>query len=81
MNSIKNVHKQIKETKTYCEDVNEYLTFDVSMGVAMYPYDCEDINNLLIYADRALYFSKNNGRGCITYYRNGKMVKDKNETY
>lgn len=81
MNSIKNVHKQIKETKTYCEDVNEYLTFDVSMGVAMYPYDCEDINNLLIYADRALYFSKNNGRGCITYYRNGEMVKDKNETY
>lgn len=81
MNSIKNVHKQIKETKTYCEDVKEYLTFDVSMGVAMYPYDCEDINNLLIYADRALYFSKNNGRGCITYYRNGEMVKDKNETY
>jgi len=38
------------------------LTFTLSIGVAMYPDNGENINDLIQKSDEAMYFVKENGR-------------------
>ncbi len=40
----------------------------ISIGVAMYPDDHDERDQLLVLADEALYFSKENGRNRVTAY-------------
>lgn len=46
---------------------------DTSIGVATYPEDGEKASELLRNADRAMYVSKNGGRGLIHFYKKGAM--------
>lgn len=41
-----------------------------SIGVAIYPDDANDFNNLFEMCDRALYHSKQAGKNCCTHYSN-----------
>ncbi|MCR5518117.1 MAG: GGDEF domain-containing protein [Lachnospiraceae bacterium] len=65
--SMEKLQRDIKEYEIYNEEIDRMVDFDVSIGVAMYP-EIEDYKNILIYADRALYESKKNGKGRMTYY-------------
>jgi len=41
----------------------------ISIGVAVYPQHAHDEEELLICADRALYFSKRDGRNRVSVYQ------------
>lgn len=41
--------------------------FNISMGMAVYPWDGESYNKLFEIADKGLYFAKENGRGKLGY--------------
>ncbi len=47
----------------------------VSMGVAEYPNAAEDIKDLIDFADKALYVSKENGKNCIHLYFDEKFTR------
>jgi diguanylate cyclase (GGDEF)-like protein/PAS domain S-box-containing protein len=44
------------------------ISIGVSIGVTLFPDDCEDIDILLRHADAAMYRSKETGRNRITHY-------------
>ncbi|MCX6073547.1 MAG: PhnD/SsuA/transferrin family substrate-binding protein [Campylobacterales bacterium] len=44
------------------------ISIGVSIGVTLFPDDCEDIDILIRHADAAMYRSKEAGRNRITYY-------------
>ncbi len=50
------------------EHDEEMLRVTISIGVATYPHDAGDSQTLIRNADRALYFSKENGRNRVTAY-------------
>ncbi len=53
------------------------ISIGASFGVATYPTDTDNQKDLLIYADVALYDSKNRGRNCCTLYE--KKQEDINQ--
>jgi diguanylate cyclase (GGDEF)-like protein len=44
------------------------LFVTMSMGVSCFPHDCKDENMMLKHADIALYFSKESGRNCYSFF-------------
>lgn len=62
---VENLHERIRLNKI---QVNGFeIQIDVSIGVTSYPELCPDPTELLNRADWAMYHSKRNGRGRITY--------------
>lgn len=49
------------------EDTHE-VVIGVSVGIAVYPEDADDINKLLTFADTAMYKAKHNGRNTFAFY-------------
>jgi len=50
----------------YVDDKEFFVT--PSIGVAVYPYDGKDVDNLLKHADIAMYQAKNEGRNNVQFY-------------
>lgn len=48
-----------------------------SFGVASYPHDSEAGEQLIICADRAMYFSKTHGKNMLSFYRDIKNTDEK----
>jgi diguanylate cyclase (GGDEF)-like protein len=46
----------------------ERFQVGLSIGVALFPYQTDNINILLKYADIAMYYAKNNGKGTYSIY-------------
>ena len=63
-NIIIDLHNRIKSMKLQHTSGDVYI--DVSMGLTSYPETCKNPEELLSRADWAMYYSKQNGRGCIT---------------
>ncbi len=57
-------HEAIKNTVVEYEDFR--ITINSSMGIACYPETCDNINDVLDKSDKAMYYSKEHGRGRIT---------------
>jgi len=51
-----------------CLTQGRMIRISFSAGVAMYPADAASAEELLEYADQAMYFSKRNGRGRVTQF-------------
>lgn len=49
-------------------DENTIIRPTVSIGIAEYPNAADNIKDLIDYADKALYMSKENGKNCIHLY-------------
>jgi PAS domain S-box-containing protein len=49
-------------------DNNEFFTIGISIGIALYPVDGEDVNALLKHADTAMYQAKNTGKSNFCFY-------------
>ncbi len=74
------LNKPLEETYTILKELHKdinscvinfngtYIRINVSIGVASYPSTNTDIHEVLDSADKALYFSKENGRGKIVIY-------------
>ena len=46
----------------------EKAFLSASIGIALYPPDARDLNDLVERADQAMYASKNGGRNCFSYF-------------
>lgn len=76
---VKSVSKSLVEImhKPFKIAGNEFR-LSASVGVALMPRDADDIDNLLIKADSALYVSKRSGRDRFTFYEEGMVSESKN---
>jgi diguanylate cyclase (GGDEF)-like protein/PAS domain S-box-containing protein len=54
-----------------CDD--NKITSSVSIGIAIYPDDCEDVDSLLKNADMAMYYVKAHGRNGYHFFANIKF--------
>jgi len=75
---IANVHKvaAIERARRLCDAVRAYdfgvnVPISASIGVAAYPYDAVEANELLEMADAAMYYSKGAGRDRVSFALNG----------
>ncbi len=75
MNNVKEFHlasvlaqKIIDILEVPLEVDNEELFISCSIGISLYPQDSRDENELLKFADIAMYRSKNDGRATYHYY-------------
>ena len=62
----------IERAQQFCQAVHACdfgvgLPVTASVGVAAYPYDASEANELLEIADAAMYHSKRAGRGCVSF--------------
>lgn len=58
---LEEMHNEIKSTPVEFEDY--VINVNVSIGLSSYPDICNDTNMLVSRADKAMYYSKRNGRG------------------
>ncbi len=68
------VRQKISEIEVKVDD-NTVIRPTVSIGLSEYPNASEDIKELIDYADKALYMSKENGKNCIHIYFDGNFTK------
>lgn len=61
----KRIHKCIKEP---FEIMGNQIYINVSLGVAIFPDDSSDVNELLKFCDFAMYKSKHNGKNTGTFF-------------
>lgn len=71
---VDRVHKvaAIERAQRFCDAVRACdfgigVPITASIGVAAYPYDATEANELLEAADAAMYHSKRAGRGCVSF--------------
>ncbi len=61
---VKDLHEKIQNMRL--RHGTDVVEVDVSMGLTSYPETCKNPEELLSRADWSMYYSKQNGRGCIT---------------
>lgn len=75
---VTNVLDKLKKDLTAPIPVeNANISLEYSLGVAMYPEDAENRQELIMYADNAMYYIKENGKN--SYYFHNKTLKAKLE--
>lgn len=55
------------------DHIKAYLT--ASIGITHYPHDTQDVNNLPIYADLAMYHAKNNGKNKYEFFCQSMLAR------
>ena len=75
-NIIKYMHKKLHDTIIYIPD-NIQFPIEVSTGVSWYPDDSMDYDDLIKYADFAMYESKNNKKCEIVEFNMDKYKKNR----
>ena len=68
------LRKRISEIEVRVDE-NTVVRPTVSIGLAEYPNAADDINDLIDWADKALYISKENGKNCIHLYFDGNFTR------
>jgi len=52
----------------------ENLHIEMSIGVAIYPNDADDVDSLLKHADAAMYRAKHGGKNAVAYYQQDPQI-------
>ncbi len=47
---------------------HQHITVGMSIGIACYPYDADNLTDLILAGDEAMYEAKNQGRNCFITY-------------
>lgn len=68
------LRQKISEIQVKIDD-NTVITPTVSIGIAEYPNAADGIKELIDWADKALYVSKENGKNCIHLYFDGQFTR------
>ncbi|MGC8756431.1 MAG: diguanylate cyclase [bacterium] len=58
-------------------DAGENIKFTISTGISSIPEDAKNKEEILLHSDKALYYSKENGRNKTTIYGNIKFAPNK----
>jgi diguanylate cyclase len=66
---VANLAKPVRVHETDC-------AVGASIGIALFPGDGANADELLRHADRAMYRAKSAGRGCVVFYEEGKNVEE-----
>ncbi len=66
----------INEVKKPMKIMGKSVYVGVSIGIAIYPKDAENLDGLFKKADQALYYAKENGRGDFVFYQSA-MKQDR----
>ena len=74
---LREMHEEIKNSVINFNGT--YIRINVSIGLASYPETNPDIHEVLDASDKALYYSKENGRGMIVIY--GREEEALNEDF
>lgn len=67
MRIAERLRKQISCIKVETRD-RQKVSPTISIGIASYPQDAEEKEDIINYADKALYFAKNCGKNCVAEY-------------
>ncbi|MEE9327497.1 MAG: EAL domain-containing protein [Cocleimonas sp.] len=66
---IKKVAVQIRSNLSYPYIIKRHeVSITTSIGITRYPEDAENSKTLVMNGDQAMYYSKNNGRNCFSYF-------------
>ncbi len=65
----KQICKKLEKTYKY---KNSNITVSASVGIASAPFDGQDFDRLFINADRAMYYSKKEGKSTYTFFKDIK---------
>lgn len=66
---IKKVAEQIRSKLSYLYIIKRHeVSITTSIGITRYPEDAENSKTLVINGDQAMYYSKNNGRNCFSFF-------------
>lgn len=68
------IRKKISEIEVKVDE-NTVIRPTVSLGISEFPNAADGIKELIDYADKALYISKENGKNCIHVYFDGNFTK------
>ena len=70
-NAVTIADKILKTLQEPFEIEGHAINISCSIGIAIFPDHGEDELTLIKNADDAMYFSKSNGKNCVTVFRNG----------
>ena len=70
-NAVRIAEKILKALQEPFEIEGHAINISCSIGIAIFPDHGEDELTLIKNADDAMYFSKSNGKNCVTVFRNG----------
>ena len=80
VNVIPNIATKILFEISRPIDINEHELFITSsIGIAVYPADCQDPNTLLKHADTAMYHAKQSGRNGYQFYTSNMNIMAKEQ--
>ena len=65
LQTCEDIRKLINTFYDICES---NVTINVSIGVSVYPKDCDNYEDLMRQADMAVHTAKSRGRNCIVFY-------------
>lgn len=68
------LRRRISEIEVHVDE-NTVIHPTISIGISEYPNAADDINELIDWADKALYVSKANGKNCIHLYFDGNFTR------
>ncbi|MEK6947702.1 MAG: sensor domain-containing diguanylate cyclase [Nanoarchaeota archaeon] len=68
VNKAELLRKAVSEYKFYNEESQPDKDLTISLGVSSFPDNADNAEDLVIRADKALYYSKNNGKNKVTSY-------------
>lgn len=62
------IRKQANELELISQETKQKIALSISLGVASFPTDAQDVQTLIQMADEALYEAKSRGRNCVYVY-------------
>ena len=81
LNDIESAQKAVKIAQKIIADINkdivinhEIIHVGASIGISMYPEHSKKIDDLIKYADKMMYISKENGKNQVTLYKESLNV-------
>lgn len=66
---IERIREKVSTYNFVAKDHKKHRQLTISAGIASFSQDAKDMKELIDLADKALYYSKERGRNCVTYYR------------
>ena len=81
LNDISKDQEAVEIAQNIITDINqdivighEVIKIGASIGISIYPKDSENIDELIKYADKMMYISKENGKNQVTLYKEERNV-------